>query len=39
VKRLMVPFGDALRMLQSEIGPFEVIPARSDKRRPLIEEG
>jgi lipid-A-disaccharide synthase len=39
VKRLMAPFGDALRRLQSEIGPFEVILPAVTSVRPLIEEG
>jgi lipid-A-disaccharide synthase len=39
VKRLMAPFGDALRRLQAEAGPFEVILPAVPSVRPLIEEG
>ena len=39
VKRLMAPFGDAVRQLQAEAGPFEVILPAVRSVRPLIEEG
>ena len=39
VKRLMAPFGEALRRLQAETGPFEVILPAVTSVRPLIEEG
>ena len=39
VKRLMAPFGEALRRLQAEAGPFEVILPAVTSVRPLIEEG
>ena len=39
VKRLMAPFGEALRRLQAEAGPFEVILPAVASVRPLIEEG
>jgi len=39
VKRLMAPFGDALRRLRVEAGPFEVILPAVGSVRPLIEEG
>ncbi len=39
VKRLMAPFGDALRRLQQEAGTFEVILPAVDSVRPLIEQG
>lgn len=39
VKRLMAPFGDALRRLQARAGPFEVILPAVASVRPLIEEG
>ena len=39
VKRLMAPFGDALRRLQAEAGPFEVILPAVPSVRPLIEQG
>jgi lipid-A-disaccharide synthase len=39
VKRLMAPFGDAVRQLQAEAGPFEVILPAVASVRPLIEEG
>jgi lipid-A-disaccharide synthase len=39
VKRLMAPFGEALRRLQTEAGPFEVILPAVASVRPLIEEG
>lgn len=40
VKRLMAPFGDALRRLQAqEFGSFEVILPAVSSVRPLIEEG
>ena len=38
VKRLMAPFGDALRRLQAEAGPLEVILPAVPSVRPLIEE-
>jgi lipid-A-disaccharide synthase len=37
VKRLMAPFGDALRLLQQEAGPFEVILPTVASVRGLIE--
>lgn len=39
VKRLMAPFGDALRRLQAEAGPFEVILPAVASVRGLIEQG
>jgi lipid-A-disaccharide synthase len=39
VKRLMAPFGDAVRQLKAEAGPFEVILPAVRSVRPLIEEG
>ncbi|HET7851774.1 MAG TPA: lipid-A-disaccharide synthase, partial [Methyloceanibacter sp.] len=39
VKRLMGPFGEALRLLQAEIGPFDVVLPAVTSVRPLIEEG
>jgi lipid-A-disaccharide synthase len=39
VKRLMGPFGDALRGLTAKAGPFEVILPAVDSVRGLIEEG
>jgi lipid-A-disaccharide synthase len=39
VKRLMAPFGDALRRLQNEVGPFEVILPAVTSVRHLIEQG
>jgi lipid-A-disaccharide synthase len=39
VKRLMAPFGDAVRQLQAEAGPFEVILPAVASVRPRIEEG
>jgi lipid-A-disaccharide synthase len=39
VKRLMAPFGHALRRLQAEAGPFEVILPAVASVRPLIEKG
>src|SRR5512144_1822145 len=39
VKRLMAPFGEALRLLQAEAGPFEVVLPAVTSVRPLIEEG
>ena len=39
VKRLMAPFGDALRLLQRELGDFEVLLPAVDSVRGLIEEG
>ena len=40
VKRLMAPFGDALRLLQHEAGPFEVIlPAVAQRPRPRSRPG
>jgi lipid-A-disaccharide synthase len=39
VKRLMAPFGEALRRLQAQDGPFEVILPAVASVRPLIEEG
>jgi lipid-A-disaccharide synthase len=39
VKRLMAPFGDAVRQLQAGAGPFEVILPAVRSVRPLIEEG
>lgn len=39
VKRLMEPFGDALRQLQAEVGRFEVILPAVASVRGLIEEG
>jgi lipid-A-disaccharide synthase len=39
VKRLMAPFGDALRRLQAEAGPFEVILPAVSSVRALIEQG
>ena len=39
VKRLMAPFGDALRRLQAEAGPFEVILPAISSVRALIEQG
>ena len=38
VKRLMAPFGDAVRQLKAEAGPFEVILPAVRSVRPLIEE-
>jgi len=38
VKRLMAPFGDALHLLQTEIGSFEVILPAVTSVRPLIQE-
>jgi len=37
IKRLMAPFGDALRLLQQEAGPFEVILPTVASVRGLIE--
>jgi lipid-A-disaccharide synthase len=39
VKRLMAPFGDALRRLQEQAGPFEVILPAVSSVRALIEQG
>jgi len=39
VNRLMAPFGDALRRLQNETEPFEVILPVVPSVRPLIEKG
>lgn len=39
VKRLMAPFGEALRRLQAQNGPFEVVLPAVASVRPLIEEG
>ena len=39
VKRLIAPFGDALRRLQAEAGPFEVILPAVSSVRALIEQG
>jgi lipid-A-disaccharide synthase len=39
VKRLMAPFGDALRRVQERVGSFEVILPVVDSVRALIEEG
>jgi lipid-A-disaccharide synthase len=39
VKRLMAPFGEALRRLQAEAGPFEIILPAVASVRPLIEQG
>ena len=39
VKRLMAPFGDALRRLQEQSGPFEVILPAVSSVRALIEQG
>jgi lipid-A-disaccharide synthase len=39
VKRLMAPFGDALRRLEAEAGPFEVILPVVASVRDLIEQG
>jgi lipid-A-disaccharide synthase len=39
VKRLMAPFGDALRRLQAETEPFEVILPVVASVRSLVEEG
>ncbi len=39
VKRLMAPFGDALRRLQADAGPFEVILPAVTSVRHLIEAG
>ena len=39
VKRLMAPFGDAVRQLKAEAGPFEVILPAVRSVRPLIKEG
>jgi lipid-A-disaccharide synthase len=39
VKRLMAPFGEALRRLEAEIGPVEVILPVVSSVRGLVEEG
>ena len=39
VKRLMAPFGETLRRLEEQIGPFEVILPAVDSVRELIGEG
>jgi lipid-A-disaccharide synthase len=39
VKRLMAPFGEALRLLQQEVGGFDVILPAVDSVRGLIEDG
>lgn len=39
VKRLMAPFGDALRRLEAEAGPFEVIIPVVASVRDLVEQG
>lgn len=39
VKRLMAPFGEALRLLQQEVGGLEVILPAVDSVRGLIEDG
>jgi lipid-A-disaccharide synthase len=39
VKRLMAPFGEALRRLQQQAGPFEVILPAVSSVRALVEQG
>lgn len=39
VRRLMEPFGQALRLLQERFGPFDVVLPAVDSVRPLIEAG
>jgi lipid-A-disaccharide synthase len=39
VRRLMQPFGEAVRLVQERLGPIEVIIPAVDSVRPLIEAG
>lgn len=39
VKRLMPPFGDALRRLQQDFGPLQVVVPAVGSVKPLIEQG